>query len=249
VWRRADGYVTITAALAADLGARFGDRERLSIVPDGVRLHDRDSGLAARGSRSDDRDSGLGSAEPIVAYAGHLYAWKGVDVLLGALALVPNARGLIVGGHAAEPDLPRASALAERLGIGQRVTFTGMVAPGRVHALLRSATILVLPNPASAISNRFTSPLKLFEYMAAGRAIVASDLPSIREVLRNDIEALLVPPGDGVALAAAIRRLIAEPGTAERLGRAAADAAPAYSWGRRAERLEALFTDVIGSNR
>ena len=56
--------------------------------------------------------------------------------------------------------------------------------------------MLVLPNPASAISTHFTSPLKLFEYMAAGRAIVASDLPAIREVLRDGENALLVTPGD-----------------------------------------------------
>ncbi len=180
VWLAADGYVTITAALAADLEARHGRRERVAVVPDGVRLRARTSGLGTRDSGPGTGDSGQA---PVVAYAGHLYAWKGVDVLLEALALVPAARGLIVGGHAAEPDLGRLRTLAERLGIGARVTFTGMVVPARVPELLRSATILALPNPASAISSRFTSPLKLFEYMAAGRAIVASDLPAVREIL------------------------------------------------------------------
>ena len=56
--------------------------------------------------------------------------------------------------------------------------------------------MLVLPNPASAISSAFTSPLKLFEYMASGRPIVASDLPSLREVLRDGENALLVAPGN-----------------------------------------------------
>jgi glycosyltransferase involved in cell wall biosynthesis len=199
-----------------------------------------------------DRDSGVGirdSGGAIVAYAGHLYTWKGVDLLLEALALVPDARGLIVGGHAAEPDLARVRALAERLGIAGRVTFTGMIEPARVPGLLRTATILALPNPASAISNRFTSPLKLFEYMAAGRPIVASDLPSIREILHDERDALLIAPGDATAFAAAIRRLIAEPETAGRMGRAAAALAPQYSWSRRAERLEALFTGVIASGR
>jgi glycosyltransferase involved in cell wall biosynthesis len=178
-----------------------------------------------------------------------LYAWKGVEILLEALALVPGVRGLIVGGHEAEPDLDRVRALAERLGIAARVTFTGLVAPARVPDLLRSATILALPNPASAISNRFTSPLKLFEYMAAGRAIVASDLPSVREILHDGVDALLVAPGDANALAGAIRRLVAEPALAEQLGRRAAEAAPGYSWSRRAERLEALFTEAIATGR
>jgi glycosyltransferase involved in cell wall biosynthesis len=200
-------------------------------------------------ARSGQREAGSAVESPIVAYAGHLYAWKGVEILLEALALVPGVRGLIVGGHEAEPDLDRVRALAERLRIAARVTFTGLVAPARVPDLLRSATILALPNPASAISNRFTSPLKLFEYMAAGRAIVASDLPSVREILHDGVDALLVAPGDANALAGAIRRLVAEPALAEQLGRRAAEAAPGYSWGRRAERLEALFTEAIATGR
>jgi glycosyltransferase involved in cell wall biosynthesis len=182
-----------------------------------------------------------------VAYAGHLYAWKGVDGLLEALARAPGTRGLIVGGHAEEPDLARVKALADRLGISDRVTFTGMVDPGKVAGLLSQADVLALPNPASAISTRFTSPLKLFEYMAAGRPIVASDLPSIREVLDHEVNALLVPPGDAAAMAGAIERVLADPVLASRLARAALDSAPDYSWDRRAERLDALFNEVISA--
>ena len=245
VWRAADGYVTITAALRADLEGRHGARARLAVIPDGVRMN------AARGVPKNededevedvDRPRGI---EPVVAYAGHLYAWKGVDVLLEALAHVPNARGLIVGGHAKEPDLARLTARASTLGIGDRVTFTGMVEPPRVARLLRQANVLALPNPASAISTRFTSPLKLFEYMAAGRPIVASDLPSIREVLQDEVNALLVAPGNPDAMAAAIERLIRDPALSARLAAAALAAAPAYSWDRRAERLEELLNGLV----
>ena len=107
----------------------------------------------------------------VVAYAGHLYPWKGVDVLLEALALGARTHAaLIVGGHAGEPDLARLQALAQQLGIGDRVTFTGLVAPARGAGTAARRDVLALPNPASAISTRYTSPLKLFEYMAAGRA-------------------------------------------------------------------------------
>jgi glycosyltransferase involved in cell wall biosynthesis len=246
VWRTAGGYVTITAALAADLASRFGHRERLAVIPDGTRITGNESSAAGmRDVKSVHRETQGGA--PIVAYAGHLYAWKGVDVLLEAIALVPEARGLIVGGHAAEPDLARLQALAERLGVSGRLTFTGMLDPGQVAGLLRSATVLALPNPASAISTRFTSPLKLFEYMAAGRAIVASDLPSIREILHNEVDALLVAPGDAPALANAIRRLLGDRDLAARLAGAAFEAAPGYSWDRRAERLSTLFREVIAS--
>ena len=234
VWHAADGYVTITAALAADLTARHGARERVAVIPDGARI-----------PPAADAQFDAVNSEPIVAYAGHLYPWKGVDVLLEALALVPNARGLIVGGHAAEPDLGRLQALAQQLGISDRVTFTGMVDPARVPELLRRASVLALPNPASAISTRFTSPLKLFEYLAAGRAIVASDLPSIREILHDGVDGLLVAPGDANDLADALRRLLGDPALAAQLARAAFAAAPQYSWDRRAEKLETLFTQVI----
>jgi glycosyltransferase involved in cell wall biosynthesis len=245
VWRAADGYVTITSSLAEDLVRRHGSRPRLSVVPDGTRLGNGGSSVEVRRPSMAAQGSAAEVRRPVVAYAGHLYAWKGVDVLLEALALVPDVDGLIVGGHAAEPDLERVRGVARRLNISDRVTFTGLVAPGRVAELLRSAAILVLPNPASAISDRFTSPLKLFEYMAAGGAIVASDLPSIREVLRDGVNALLVRAGDPAAIAAAIRRLAAEAPLAARLGAAAADASRQYSWERRAERLEDLFKEVV----
>ena len=240
VWRGADGYVTITAGLAQTLTARFGKRPRLRVVPDGVRRTSRDPHRT--GARPAERAGAEGPST--VAYAGHLYPWKGVDVLVEALAQVPGVRGLIAGGHEAEPDLARLRALAARLGVADRVTFTGIVPPPRVAALLGDASVLVLPNTASAISTQFTSPLKLFEYMAAGRPIVASDLPSIREVLTHEANALLVAPGDARALAAAIRRLLADSPLAVRLGTAALGAVDEYTWSRRAERLEALFNDV-----
>jgi glycosyltransferase involved in cell wall biosynthesis len=178
-----------------------------------------------------------------------LYAWKGVDVLLEAIARTPDATGLIVGGHSAEPDLERTKLVAERLGIAARVTFTGLVEPMRVPELLTQADVLALPNPASAISTRYTSPLKLFEYMAARRPIVSSDLPSIREVLRDGVNALLVPPGDPVALSNAITRLFNDQALAARLADAAFEQVPNYSWERRAERLDGLLSETIAAGR
>jgi glycosyltransferase involved in cell wall biosynthesis len=232
VWRRAEGYAAITRALRDQLLKRFGTRLHLAVVPDGVRKPHTAPAPAP--------------AEPLVAYAGHLYAWKGLDVLLEALALLPGTSGLIVGGHEGEPDLARLRTRAVDFGIADRVTFTGLVAPSQVAGHLARATILVLPNPRSAISTNFTSPLKLFEYMAAGRAIVASDLPSVREVLSHGENAWLVPPGDPAALAAAVGRLVADRPLAERLAAAAFAQVSKFTWARRAERLERLFREVLG---
>jgi glycosyltransferase involved in cell wall biosynthesis len=234
VWQQAEGYVTITEALRREMETRHGARPHVAVIADGVRLEHLDPRMAARAA----------ATPAVIAYAGHLYVWKGVDVLLAALARLPKTRGLIIGGHPQEPDFARVQALATALGIAERITFTGLVEPARVPELLRGADVLALPNPSSAISTLFTSPLKLFEYMASGRPIVASDLPSIREVLHHEVDALLVTPGDPVALAAGIERVVADPVLARRLAEAALSAVPAYSWDRRAERLEALFAEI-----
>ena len=233
VWKHAEGYVTITSGLRRELETRLGERERAAVVPDGARI----AALTPRDP-----------ASPFtVGYAGHLYAWKGVDILIDALAVLPGVRALIVGGHAREPDLARLRAKATALGLDARVTFTGHVAPAAVPARLAAADVLVLPNPASAISTHATSPLKLFEYMAAGRAIVASDLPAVREVLTHGVNAVLVPPGDPAALADGIRSLEADAPMRARLADAARTAVAEYSWSRRAERLESLFTAVVNA--
>jgi glycosyltransferase involved in cell wall biosynthesis len=96
------------------------------------------------------------------------------------------------------------------------------------------------------MTERHTSPLKAFEAMAAGRPLAASDLPSSREVLRDGETALLVPPGDAGALAAALRRLLDDGALGARLAEAAWRDAAAYSWDARAKRLRALFDEVRG---
>ena len=230
VWRRAAAYVTITRALADELASRYGHRDRLFVVPDGAALPDTAASPMHTASR--------GAGSPIAGYAGHLYPWKGVDVFVRALALTPQIRGLIVGGHPRESDRERIESLIDTLGLRDRIDVTGLVPPGEVARHLCRSTLLVLPNTASAISDRYTSPLKLFEYLTLGRPIVASNLPSIREILTAGETALLVPPGDPRALAAAMAQLAADADLSARLGDAARALAPAYTWDARARRLE-----------
>ena len=238
VWKRADGYITITATLLRDLERAWGPRSHVSVVPDGMRLPAERTFTPARaGPRLK------------LAYAGHLYPWKGVDTLLRAVALLPGVELLVVGGHPAEPDLARLQSLARDLGIAERTEFTGLVAPSEVPSQLGRADVLVLPNSATAVSASYTSPLKLFEYLAAGRAIVASQLPALEEVLTHERNALLVRPDDPDALAEAVRRLAADRDLALRLARAAFDLAPEFTWARRAERLEALLIPLARPGR
>ena len=227
VWKHAAGYVAITSALAAELAGRFGERPRVFVVPDGAG----DPGALPPPE----------AGRFVAGYAGHLYPWKGVDVFVRSLAHAPDVHGLIVGGHPGEADLARVSALVRDLRLEDRVTITGLVPPGRVAIELARASVLVLPNTASAISERYTSPLKLFEYLTMRRPIVASDLASIREVLTHRHTALLVPPGDERALGSALADLREQPALAAGLATSASALASRYTWDARAERLEAAL--------
>ena len=229
VWRRAEAYVTITRALEDELAHRYGRRDRVFVIPDGVRLIDAPA-------------VPMGSAT--AGYAGHLYPWKGVDIFVQALALAPSVRGLIVGGHPGEPDLARVQTLIALLRLESRVRVTGLVPPPDVAAHLAETTMLVLPNPSSAISERYTSPLKLFEYLSLARPIIASDLPAIREILTDEQTALLVPAGDAPALAAAMSRLASDAALTRRLAASTRALAEQYTWARRAERLEQVFHEA-----
>ena len=233
VWRRAAGFVTTTAGILDSFRAQHGPRDGARVVPNGCDLPGPE---AARGLAEED--------PPRILYAGQLYPWKGVDVLLEAFAPLPCGRLVILGGLAGEADLARIRALAESLGLTERVEMPGSVPHARVAEELARAAVVVVPFLHTSMTERHTSPLKIFEAMAAGRPIVASDLPSTREVLRDGENALLVPPGDAGALSAAMTRLLHERGLAERLAAAARAEAGKYSWEARARSLLALFEAV-----
>jgi len=230
VWRAAAGYITLTRVHQQELEDRFGLRSNAAVIPDGVRLD------PARTLRPAPPSSPF-----TVTYAGHLYPWKGVDVLLRALAELPHVHARIVGGQPGETDHVRLDGLARDQGVSDRVTFTGWLQPASVVAELARAHALVLPNTQSHTSERYTSPLKLFEYLAAGRPIVASDLTALREVLRHEDNALLVEPGSPPALAAALRRLMGDQTLATGLARRAFDDAAYYGWETRAQRIDVVF--------
>ena len=231
VFGAADLLMPLTTACAEILHQQFAvPAERITVVPDGTTPPS--PSLPARDP-----------AGCRVVYAGQLYRWKGVDVLLDAIAQVPEATLTIIGGSGDphDPDLAACRARSADLGIAGRVELAGFVPHAQVRDRLAGAAVAVVPVPNNLMARYFTSPLKLFDYMAAGLPIVASDLPSLREVLDDGDNALLVPPDDPRALASAIRRLLVNPGLADRLRRTAYQNVQGYTWDARANRIiEAL---------
>jgi len=233
VWKAASAFVTTTRGIRETFEETHGARAHTRVIPNGCDVpEDRTfPGLPADGPRR-------------VLYAGQLYPWKGVDVLVEAMTRVPEGRLVILGGLEGESDWKRIHALVETRGLRARTETPGTVPQVRVADELRRATVVAVPFLRSTMTERHTSPIKAFEAMAAGRAIVATDLPSSREFLRHEENALLVPPGDVDALAAALGRLLADPALAERLARTAYGEAPRFSWDARGQAIRELLAEV-----
>jgi glycosyltransferase involved in cell wall biosynthesis len=163
---------------------------------------------------------------------------KGLDWLVDAVAALadPRVHVCVVGGpFDAVRDV---QGQWERRGLAlEKFHAAGEVAPGAVPEYLAAFDVCALPLPATEHFSSAASPLKLFEYMASGGAIVASGLPSIAEILRHEETALFVPPGDVPLLAAAIARLRDDPALRARLGHAARLDSARFSWRARARRV------------
>lgn len=145
---------------------------------------------------------GLPPGDILAVYTGHLYAWKGVHVLAEASALLPARFRVMMVGGTPEDARTFSRFLAERH--LDRVRLVPHLPHAEAMRYLAAADVLVLPNSGKDWNSMYTtSPIKLLEYLAAGRPVVASDLPSIREAV-TDREVRFVSPDDPAALAIGI---------------------------------------------
>lgn len=177
---------------------------------------------------------GLEADRSVVVYTGGLLAWKGVDVLIEAARELPDVQVLIAGGMPADVDRARAKAAGLN-----NVRIDGFQPPARVPLYLAAADVGVLPNRSKPeISAKYTSPLKAFEFMAAGLSIVASDLPSLREALGGHAGVIFVRPDDPFALRSGLEGAL----------KGACDDSPRSveaTWAQRAERLLASMSSPL----
>lgn len=173
----------------------------------------------------------------VVGYAGTLKTMgmeKGIHQLLEAIAaLPPRFRCLIIGGL--KPDIEGYRQETKKLGISDRVVFAGWMHYDSVPEHLAACDVLVAPFPKTEHYDLFMSPMKLFEYMAVGKPIVASRLHAIEEVV-SDESAFLVEPGDAKALASGIMAAASDPSAREKVRRAQ-EIAHEHTWVKRAERI------------
>jgi glycosyltransferase involved in cell wall biosynthesis len=240
VCQRVGKIIAITPRLADDLIAQRGATSaKVLIAHDGFRakrFHNLPTQAQAR--------QALAWSDEwfIVGFVGRLQMLnmdKGVGTLIQAIVQCPHAVCLaIVGG----PDDIAESYRREWLALGlpnERFLYVGHVAPEKVPSYISAFDVCAMPHPNTAQYANYTSPLKLFEYMACGKAIVASDLAGWRDVLREGDNALLVPPDNAQTLSQAIHRLQTDTELRGRLGITAQRDAQHYTWQARAERIRA----------
>jgi glycosyltransferase involved in cell wall biosynthesis len=213
VLRGADLVLAVSRPLAIhamDRGAR-----RVEVFPNAVAIE-----RYPRRSRQ-------APAKPVAVFTGRVRPWHGIEAVAAAWRLLGEAApALVVAGEPGE-----ARGVLEEVG----AALLGPIPHCQVPAVLAEADIGLAPYARDAPD--YFSPLKLFEYMAAGLAVVAGDLPATRSLVSGE-QALLVPRGDPEALAAAVAGLAADAPRRERMGTAArALVAAAHTWRHRAQQV------------
>ena len=196
------------------------------------------------------RSLGL-TAEPVVIWVGGFYPWHDLDLLINSFAQVlqklPNARLILVGDGKTRPMVER-KVLDE--GLGHAVIMTGAIAHHRVPEILSIADLAVVPSaPVIASRGGTGAPLKLFEYMAAGKPIVATAIDQTTEVIRDGHTGILVNAGSVSDFADAILTLLCDSAERSRLGQnARQQAIEQYSWEQYSRRLEEIYLSIMEIN-
>jgi glycosyltransferase involved in cell wall biosynthesis len=245
---RAAAAVTACSPDLAERAMRLGALPaETTTIPYGVD-HERFRPADAAAREAMRRDLGLRPGERLVLAGGRLVHKKGLDVALDAFATstvreAGPARLVLFGyGDLLEP----LRAQATRLGLADRVIFTGRVERDRVPALYAAADLFLLPSVHDHAGNVDGLPNTLLEAMAAGLPIVASDVVGVPTVIACGVEGVLVPEGDAAALGAALGGLLGDPERAAALGRAArARVERELTWPQIARRYLAVYREAI----
>lgn len=224
----ADMVIALTPAAADRMASEGIPEGRIRVIPPGY-----DPDLFA----ADGPDPFPDLGRPRVGYIGRIAPQKDLGTLINAFGRVTAPTCLLIVG-----DGPgRRAAEQQARPLAGRARFTGFVSHARVPAVLRHIDLLVLATRYEEL------PSVLIEAMAARLPVIASRVGGIPILVDHDVNGLLVPPGDAAALAAAITRILTEPGTAARLGAAAWQTAQRYTWPALARQVAEVYLQVTGN--
>lgn len=232
-----DQVCAVSAAIAGAAEALARPRRPVAVVPNGA-----DTTVFAPREASEARARlGLPAEGPVVTYVGKLVPRKGVDALveaMGILARRPGGAPLLVAGGIG-PMLEGLERRAAELGVADRIRFVGKIPHDDVGWWMAAGDVFVLPSHSEGL------PTVVCEAMNCGRPVVATAVDGTPEIVRDGETGLLVPPRDPEALAAALARVLEEPGLAARMGAEALRIGrETYTWDANAARMEELYGEV-----
>jgi glycosyltransferase involved in cell wall biosynthesis len=232
VWQTADMVLPVTAVLSDIIAANGVPRQRLCVMPNGINPAMFEAVLSNEDSK---RRFGC-DGRLVLGFTGFVRTWHGLDQVIDYIAASPRTdlALLVIGDGPARAEL---LAQAARLGVADRVVFSGIVDRHRIPECVAAFDIALQP-----ASTAYASPLKLFEYFALGRAVVAPRQPNLIEIVSDGENGILFEAGSRASLHAALDRLVGDPQLRESLGRAARRAIEErnLTWRGNAERVVAL---------
>src|SRR3989344_1005407 len=221
--------VVLNSYLKEDLIKLGVSPTKIFVSPSGVDLQDFVPNKAQDEAK---KQLNLSQYKKIVLYIGQFYPWKGVDTLADSARLLPDKSFIFAGG--VEPEL---SKFIGKYAQTENIIITSFVNRSLVSMYMASADVLVIPNSAKEkISSHYTSPMKLFEYMAAKKPIIASDLPSIREILTEN-ECVFAEPDNPESFAKAIEKVLNDEDLALRIATNAFNKVGEYAWDKKAKNI------------
>ncbi|HEX9812775.1 MAG TPA: glycosyltransferase family 4 protein [Burkholderiales bacterium] len=236
-WRGADFVLPVTAVLAREAEQVGVPPERIVVIPNGI-----DRERFSNAPATDEAKAALGlHGRLVLGFVGFMREWHGLERLIDFIAAAgdPHRHLLLVGDGPARGAL---EARARDRGVATRVTFAGLVGRDRIAEHIAAFDIALQPEVVA-----YASPLKLFEYLALGRAVVAPATPNIMEVLTHESNALLFDPKSPGAFDGAVERLCGDRALRVRLGNAAKETIDrkGLTWDNNARRVEALFERLL----
>ena len=231
ILKNISGVVTVTDYYKKELGNIFNiSSGKILVAPDGVDLEKFNINKEKNEIR---KELNLPLDKKIILYTGHLYSWKGTQVLAdSSLYLDQNSLIVFVGGT--EKDVLNFKSKNKKY---NNLLVKGYVPYSKIPLWQKASDVLILPNSAkSDISMYYTSPMKLFEYMAVRRPIVASNIPSIKEIL-NENNSVLVESDSPEKLAEGIKKILQEKDFADRISKQAFQDVQKYTWEKRTKKI------------
>ena len=228
-WQKCQKIITISQGLKDELVKLGLDENKILVACDGVDLERFETSRLHAGAWSQLK---LSENKKIILYSGHLYDWKGVQVLADANKFLDDSILIVfIGGSV--PDIEKFKLKNKDK---KNILVLGHKPSAEIPDYLKQADVLVLPNLANNEQSKWTSPLKLFEYMASNKPIIASDLPSICEIL-NENNSILIEPNNSKKLAQAINKILSNSDLAEKISKQASKDVQNYTWQKRAEKI------------